>query len=109
MWVGGDFNLPGYDWAQDHVKKGCHQPELTRRFLDIMADNGLTQIVKEPTHEWNTLDLFLVNNPSIVYNTQVIPGISKDGHHAVKTELDISPIRQTKKSPCLQKSELGGT
>ena len=40
VWVGGDFNLPGYDWDQDHVKKGCHQPELTRRFLDIMADNG---------------------------------------------------------------------
>ena len=62
-----------------------------------MADNGRRQIVKEQTHEGNTLDLFLVNNPSIVFNTQVIPGISKDGHHAVYTELDISPIWQTKK------------
>lgn len=97
VWVGGDFNFPGYNWEKDHLKPGCNQPELTRRFLDIIADNNLTQTVKEPTLHENTLDLFLVNNPSIVYNTQVIPGISKDGHHAVYTELDISPIRQIKK------------
>ncbi len=97
IWIGGDFNLPGYDWAKHHIKSGCSQPELTRTFLDIMADNGLTQTVKEPTYYENILDLFFVSNPSLVYNSQVIPGISKDGHHAVYVELDISLTRKRKK------------
>jgi hypothetical protein len=71
------------------MKPRCNQPELTRKFLDITADNDLTQMVKEPTYYENTLDLFLVSNPSIVYNTQVIPGISGDGHHAVYVEIDM--------------------
>ena len=97
VWVGGDFNFPGYDWAKNHLKPGCSQPELTRTFLDIIADNGLTQIVREPTFNENTLDLFLVSSPSLVFNSQVIPGISRDSHHAVYVELDISLTRRTKK------------
>ena len=97
IWIGGDFNFPGYDWAKKHVKSGCSQPELTRTFLDIIADNGLTQTVKQPTYYENILDLFFVSNPSLVYNSQVIPGISKDGHHAVYVELDISLTRRKKK------------
>ena len=97
IWVGGDFNFPGYNWTENRMKSGCSQPELTRNFLDIVADNGLTQIVKEPTYYENTLDLFLVSNPSIVHNSQVIPGISRDGHHAVYVELDISLTRRAKK------------
>ena len=72
------------------MKPNCSQPELTQNFLDIMSDNNLTQVVKEPTYYENTLDLFFVNNPSIVHNSKVILGISMDGHHAVYAELDIS-------------------
>ena len=99
VWIRGDFNFPGYNWAQKLIKSSCSQPELTRTFLDIIDDNGLTQVVKEPTFYENTLDLFLVSNPSIVYsyNTQVIPGISNDGHHAVYVELDVSLTRRNKK------------
>jgi hypothetical protein len=80
---------------RDHLKPGCNQPELTRRFLDILADNGLTQVVKEPTYYENTLDLLLMSNPSIVQKIQVTPGISSDGHHAIYAEVDISLSRQT--------------
>ena len=38
-----------------------------------------------------------MSNPSLVYNNQVIPGISKDGHHAVYVELAISLTRRRKK------------
>ena len=95
--MGGDFNFPGYNWAQKLIKSSCSQPELTHTFLDITDDNGLTQVVKEPTFYENTLDLFLVSNPSIVYNTQVMPGMSKDGHHAVYVELDVSLACRNKK------------
>ena len=59
VWVGGDFNFPGYNWQDTHIKPGCNQPELTRRFVDILADNNLTQVISEPTFYENTLDLFL--------------------------------------------------
>ena len=97
VWVGGDFNLPGYDWGKEFVKPGCSQPELTRKFLDIAAEHGLSQIVKEPTYYDNTLDLFLSNKPSLVQNCQVIPGISKDGHHAILLEIDIVVTRRPKR------------
>ena len=97
VWIGGDFNFPGYNWSQNHMKPNCSQPELTRAFLDVMADNGLSQVVTEATYYDNTLDLFFVSNPSIIHNTQVIPGISRDGHSAVYVELDISITRRPKK------------
>ena len=53
--------------------------------------------MKQPTHYENILDLFFVSNPSLIYNSQVIPGISKDGHHAVYVEQDISLTRRKKK------------
>ena len=59
VWMGGDFNFPGYNWTQKIIKPSCSQPELTRSFIDIIADNGLTQVVQEPTFYENTLDLFL--------------------------------------------------
>ena len=75
------------------MKSGCSQPELTRRFIDLMADNGLTQVVTEPTFHQNTIDLFFTNNLTYVYSAKVIPGISADGHYAVYGKCDITPIR----------------
>ena len=97
IWLGGDFNFPGFNWKEEYLKSGCSQPELTRKFIDIAAESGLSQVVKEPTFFENTLDLFLTNNPSLVQNCQVIPGISKDGHHAVCIDLDVSTSRHVKK------------
>ena len=52
-----------------------------------MADNGLAQIVTEPTFHKNTLDLFFTNSSTCMYNTKVITGISADdhGHHQLDT------------------------
>ena len=54
VWLGGDFNFPGFDWNNNTIKASCNQPELTRRFLGIMEDNNLTQVVTEPTFYQNT-------------------------------------------------------
>ena len=75
------------------MKSGCNQPELIRGFIDVMADYGLTQVVTKPIFHKNTPDLFVTNNPTCVYNTKVISGISADGHHDSYVECDISPIR----------------
>ena len=44
---------------------------------------GLTQIVTEPTHGFNTLDKVFVNRPDI-YVTHVIGSLLKTKHKAVK-------------------------
>ena len=75
------------------MKSGCNQPELTSTFIDLMADTGLSKGVTGPTFHQNTLDLFFTNNPTCVYNTKVIPGISAYRHHAIYVEFDITPIR----------------
>jgi hypothetical protein len=102
IWIGGDFNMPGYDWLKDTIKPQCNQPELTRQFLDTLADNSLSQVVRKPSFFENYLDLFLVSNPSAVCNVQVIPGISADGHHAVFCEMDVTPIRHPQKPRKIQ-------
>lgn len=95
--LGGDFNLPGYNWEENRTKDSCNNPDLTRRFVDMLDDYNLTQIVSEPTFLENTLDLFLTNIPSLSYSSKVIPGISLDGHHAVCIECQILPLRRSQK------------
>ena len=92
IWIGGDFNFPRYNWKRNCMKSWCSQPELTKRFIDLMANNFMTQAVSEPTCYQNTLDLFFTNNPTREY-TKVMPGISADGHHTIYVECAITPIR----------------
>ncbi|XP_072028355.1 uncharacterized protein [Amphiura filiformis] len=61
-------------------------------FADILADNGLTQMVEEPTRGDNTLELIMTNRPHQINRTQVLPGISD--HEAVNIDFDINPTRK---------------
>ena len=56
----------------------------------MMDDNSLTQLVTQPTQQNNTLDLFLCNNPSLIENVKVLPGLAD--HDTVLVEGTISPI-----------------
>ena len=64
--VAGNMNFPGYDWANHCLKPNCYCPSLTRQFVDLLDDPGLTQLVTTPTRGNNTLDLVITNNPSLV-------------------------------------------
>ena len=44
--------------------------------IDIVQDHGLHQLVTSPTRGINILDLFLSNDPSMVINIEILPGIS---------------------------------
>ena len=60
----GDFNLPGINWE---TLSGSNQYE--NRFLDLLYDIDLFQLVNEPTHiEGNTLDLIATSCPDITYS-----------------------------------------
>jgi hypothetical protein len=63
---------------------------LSQDLLDCLDDNGLQQLVTEPTRGPNTLDLFITNNSTLINKVQVIPGISD--HQAVLVDGDLSPI-----------------
>ena len=93
--VGGDMNLPGWDWKTNTLKPNSQYVGLHNFFMDIINNNALTQIVQEPTRLENTLDLILTNRPGKAITTETIPGISD--HDIVYTELDFRPVRYHQK------------
>ncbi|KAK4823940.1 hypothetical protein QYF61_008326 [Mycteria americana] len=52
----GDFNLPDVCWKYNTAER-----KQSRRFLERVADNFLTQLVREPTREGAPLDLLFTN------------------------------------------------
>ena len=88
--IGGDFNLPRWDWRSTTLKPNATYPSLHQQFLDIINNNGLAQIVEDSTRLDNTLDLILTNSPSKVLQTDTLPGISD--HDIVYSEFDFKPV-----------------
>jgi hypothetical protein len=62
--VAGDFNLPGWNWKTQTLKSNSTYVNNHYKFTNILDDNGLVQIVEQPTRGENTLDLVITNNPS---------------------------------------------
>ncbi|VDI45583.1 Hypothetical predicted protein [Mytilus galloprovincialis] len=93
--VGGDFNLPGWNWLTRTLKPDSTYQKNNYKFGDILDDNGLVQLVEEPTRGPNTLDLVITNNPSRFTRTKVIPGVSD--HDIVFSEIDTKPISRKQK------------
>ena len=76
IWLAGDFNLSHIDGENQTTIQGCPKPGLCRQLFEIINDFGLEQVVREPTHGSNILNLFLTSNPSLVEKVRVIPGMS---------------------------------
>ena len=94
--LGGDFNFPGIDWDTSTIKNTCQYPTLHNNFISILHDNGLEQIVTEPTRGDNTLDLLITNCPQLFQRVEVIPGLSD--HNIPYCELHIRAKRQQQAS-----------
>ena len=56
-----DFNMSGINWD---IWTSSVSKEVA--FLDYCSQFGLHQLVKEPTREFHTLDLVLVNNMNLI-------------------------------------------
>ena len=87
--IGGDFNLPGWDWSSLSLKPGTQYTAQHTDFRDLLDDFGLTQCVIEPTRQKNILDLIATNLTDQVNRIKVIPGISD--HEVVYLELAVMP------------------
>ena len=90
--IGGDFNLPGVDWTNNTCKPHAASPALCNTLIDIAQDNGLEQIVDEPTRGDNILDLLFTNNPTLINNAQCMPPLSQQAdHNTVFIDMNIKP------------------
>ena len=99
IFLGGDFNLPDYDWKNKCMKPHARYVANYTEFAEAIDDAGLNQLIEESTHAaGNTLDLMLTNRPRQVNRIEVIPGISD--HAAVYAELNVQPMRR-KQTPRL--------
>jgi len=57
----GDFNLPNICWKYNRAER-----KQSRRFLECVGDNFLTQLVSEPTRGGASLDLLFTNREGLV-------------------------------------------
>ena len=95
--LGGDFNLPSINWDTNSLPSiPQYGTTINRKFLDIIENFNLTQVVKEPTREGNILDLLLTTYPDYISNVATIPGMSD--HLAVTVEFSIG-LKFNKKKP----------
>ncbi|XP_065311746.1 uncharacterized protein [Dermacentor albipictus] len=73
VFLGGDFNLPDFNW-----NAGCvagNRSHIYTAFEELLRLNGLQQYVLEPTRENAILDLVLCNEPNIISKVTICPGI----------------------------------
>ncbi|KAK3085883.1 hypothetical protein FSP39_009995 [Pinctada imbricata] len=87
--IGGDFNLPHWDWKNNILKPNSSHQKLHYFHGDTLDDLGLTQVVEQPTRKDNILDLFITNLPNQVSRTEIMPGISD--HDIVFLEFNLTP------------------
>ena len=97
IWALGDFNLPHVDWESEQITQTCPCRSVYETFFETIDDFGLEQVVKEPTRGTNILDLFLLNQPSLVHSTNLIPPLGTGDHDIVHHELKINLGRRQQK------------
>ncbi|KAK4806242.1 LOW QUALITY PROTEIN: hypothetical protein QYF61_013386 [Mycteria americana] len=75
----GDFNLPDVCWKYNTAER-----KQSRRFLERVADNFLTQLVREPTREGAPLDLLFANREGLVGDVMVAGCLGHSDHEMIE-------------------------
>ena len=75
----GDFNFPDICWKYNTAER-----DQSRRFLECVADNFLTQLVSEPTREGALLDLLFVNREGLVDEVAVGGRLGHSDHEIME-------------------------
>ena len=60
--------------------------EINKKLIDIVNENELTQVVREPTRGNNILDLIFTTNPGLISSVEVHPDMSD--HNAIITDVN---------------------
>ena len=89
MLLVGDMNFPEIDWKKEQLKANSKHRKLHQEFLDILNENGLKQLISEPTHvKGNTLDLICTNNRPFVLETSRHTWAQRSLHRYSRTRSD---------------------
>lgn len=75
----GDFNHPGICWISNMARHAW-----SRRFLQYVKDNFLTQVVEKPTRRGELLDLALTNKKGLVGDVKVGNSLGCSNHEMVE-------------------------
>ena len=76
IWIGGDFNLPHIDWARVKPLPENTNVKLSNCLIDCMNDLSMHQVIDQPTHKNNILDLFFSTNPTLVNRITTAPPLT---------------------------------
>jgi len=74
----GDFNLPDVYWKYNTAER-----KQSKKFLECMEDNLLTQLVREPTREGALLDLLFMNREGLVGDVMVGGHLGHSDHKMI--------------------------
>ena len=66
IWIGGDFNFPDINWETRSVISHQYSKDINDKFVEVIDNCYLEQLVTFPTRPNNTLDLLLTNQPSLL-------------------------------------------
>ncbi|KAK4822673.1 hypothetical protein QYF61_019040 [Mycteria americana] len=75
----GEFNLLDVCWKYNTAER-----KQSRRFLECVADNFLTQLVREPTREGAPLDLLFTNREGLVSHVMVGGCLGQSDHEMIE-------------------------
>ncbi|KAK4829727.1 hypothetical protein QYF61_006188 [Mycteria americana] len=100
----GDFNLPDVCWKYNTAER-----KQSRRFLECVADNFLTQLVSEPTREGAPLDLLFTNREGLVSHVMVGRCLGQSDHKMIEFLIRGEAARGVSKTATLdfQRADFG--
>ena len=92
----GDFNFCDIVWP-DRLSKSGSPLSLSEgeKFIEILNDNHLEQLVHFPTRERNTLDLIITSLPSQFLDIQLPDRLSDHAIVSGTLKIVIPPIKKT--------------
>ncbi|KAK4810539.1 hypothetical protein QYF61_004502 [Mycteria americana] len=93
----GDFNLPDVCWKYNTAER-----KRSRRFLEHVADNFLTQLVSEPTREGAPLDLLFTNREGLVSHVMVGGRLGQSDHEMIEFLIRGEAARGVSKTATLE-------
>ncbi|KAK4831851.1 hypothetical protein QYF61_019679 [Mycteria americana] len=93
----GDFNLPDVCWKYNTAER-----KQSRRFLERVADNFLTQLVSEPTREGAPLDLLFTNREGLVRDVMVGGRLGQSDHEMIEFLIRGEAARGVSKTATLE-------
>ncbi|RMB99816.1 hypothetical protein DUI87_23593 [Hirundo rustica rustica] len=84
----GDFNLPDIFWELNTAEK-----QQSRKFLECVEDNFLSQLVSKPTRGGTVLDLLFTNRDGLVGDVEVGGRLGHSDHEIIEFSI-IGEIRR---------------